>query len=158
LTAAKHGASTAFLVELASLFLEGIIQMPSRAIVPQGIAPPLGPYSMAIASDSPGTWLHIAGQIGVDPAGVASDDFETQARQAWSNMVAVLSSAGMDVSHLVKVNTFLTRASDLPLLGPVRSSFLGDARPASTLPVVQALAKPGWLVELEGIAFLPGPY
>ena len=61
----------------------------------------------------------------------------------------------MDVSHLVKVSTFLVNADDLKDLGPVRSGFLGAMRPASTLLVVAALAKPEWLVEIEALACRP---
>lgn len=129
--------------------------MPNRVIVPAGVAAPLGPYSMAIASDGPGTWLHIAGQVGIGPDGTLADGFEAQARQAWLNLAALLNAAGMQMQHLVKVNTYLTRASDVPLLGPVRATFMGEARPASTLVVVQALAHPQWLVEVEATAFLP---
>lgn len=129
--------------------------MSNRILAAAGAAPALGPYSLAIASHGPGTWLHIAGQVGVDPDGKLADGFEAQARQTWSNLVAVLSAAGMQVTHLVKVSTFLTRQADLPLLGPVRADFIGEARPASTVLIVQALARPEWLVEIEGIAFLP---
>lgn len=129
--------------------------MPNRIIVAADAAPPLGPYSMAIASEGPGTWLHIAGQVGIEPDGRLPDGFEAQARQAWANLAAVLASAGMQVAHLVKVSAFLTRQADVPLFGPVRAAFIGEARPASTLVVVQALARPEWLVEIEGVAFLP---
>ena len=129
--------------------------MSNRIIATNEVAAPLGPYSLAIASVGSGTWLHIAGQVGVDPSGQLMDGFEAQARQTWANLVAVLSGAGMRVEHLVKVSTFLTRQSDLPQLGPVRAEFMGESRPASTVVVVQALARPEWLVEIEGIAFLP---
>lgn len=129
--------------------------MSNRIIAAAGIAAPLGPYSMAVACDGPGTWLHIAGQVGVDANGKLADDFEGQARLAWSNLVAVLQAAGMQMRHVVKVTTFLTRPADVPLLGPVRAAFLGEARPASTLVIVQALASPQWLVEVEATAFLP---
>ncbi|MCD0502738.1 RidA family protein [Bordetella petrii] len=129
--------------------------MANRIIDVATIAAPLGAYSQAIASGGAGTWLHIAGQVGVDANGRLAEGFEAQAHQAWSNLVAVLSSAGMQVGHLVKVSTFLARPSDLPLLGPVRAGFMGDARPASTVLIVQALARPEWLVEVEGTAFLP---
>jgi len=38
-------------------------------------------------------------------------------------------------------------------LNAVRAPFLGDARPASTLLVVQALARPEWLFEVEAVAY-----
>jgi len=129
----------------------------NRVISPAGVAAPAGPYSQGMASSGPGTWLHIAGQIGVTADGRLLEGFEAQARQAWTNLVAVLAEAGMDVSHLVKVTTYLVSAGDLPLLGPVRGAFLGEARPASTLIVAQALARPEWLFEVEATAFLPAP-
>lgn len=127
----------------------------NRTITPAGVAAPVGPYSQGIASSGTGTWLHVAGQIGVDPAGRLLEGFEAQARQAWTNLVAVLTAAGMDVSHLVKVTTYLVDAADLPKLGPVRGAFLGSARPASTLIVAQALAHPDWRFEVDAVAFLP---
>lgn len=127
----------------------------SRIVQPEHVAAPMGPYSHGIVCSGPGRWLHIAGQIGVAANGVLQDGFEAQARQAWNNLCAVLQAAGMDVSHLVKVVSFLVDPGHLPLLGPVRGGFLGTARPASTLLVVQALANPGWLYEVEATAFLP---
>ncbi|MBX6320108.1 RidA family protein [Pigmentiphaga sp.] len=129
--------------------------MASRIVTVPNAAPPLGPYSMGIATEGAGTWLHIAGQVGVAPDGSLADGFEAQARQAWSNLASVLASADMKMEHLVKVNAYLTKLSDVPLFGPIRTSFIGEARPASTLVVVQALARPEWLIEVEGVAFRP---
>lgn len=127
----------------------------NRVVVPASVAAPAGPYSHGIASSGTGTWLHVAGQVGVDAHGALQAGFEAQARQAWQNLVAVLAAAGMDVSHLVKVNSYLVDAGDVPRLGPVRAGFLGRARPASTLIVVASLARPDWLFEVDGVAFLP---
>lgn len=128
---------------------------PSTLLQPAGVAAPLGPYSHGVLVDAPGRWLHVAGQIGVDAEGQTGADFEAQAELAWRNLLAVLHAAGMDVSHLVKVTTFLTSAADVARLGPVRNRFLGTARPASTLVVVQALARAEWCVEVEAVAFCP---
>ncbi|MGQ2996860.1 RidA family protein [Variovorax sp.] len=122
-------------------------------LAPADVAPPVGAYSHGIVTQGPGRWLHIAGQIGTAADGTLPESFEAQARQAWTNLVAVLRAAGMGVSHLVKVTTFLTDAADVPRLGPVRAGFLGEARPASTLLVVQALAQPAWRIEVEASAF-----
>lgn len=129
--------------------------MTHRIINPPSVPAPAGPYSQAVATSAQGTWLHIAGQIGVDAQGQLALGFEAQARQAWTNLVAILDAADMTVSDLVKVSTFLVDRAHLPSLGPVRSSFLGQARPASTLLVVQALAHPDWLFEVEAVAFRP---
>ncbi len=125
----------------------------STIIAPPDVAAPVGPYSHGIVVDGPGAWLHIAGQVGIDAQGRAADGFEAQARQAWTNLVAVLAAAKMDVSHLVKVTTYLVDGGHLAQLGPVRGGFLGAARPASTLVVVKALARPEWLIEVEATAF-----
>ena len=124
-----------------------------QQVQPNNIAPPVGAYSHGIVIEGAGKWLHIAGQIGVDDAGQLLEGFEAQARQSWVNLMAVLAAAGMDASHLVKVNSFVVNPTHIPLLGPVRQGFLGAARPASTLVVVQALAKPDWIFEVDAVAF-----
>lgn len=124
-----------------------------QIIQPDGVAAPLGQYSHGVVASGPGRWLHIAGQVGVRPDGSLCEGFEAQAHQAFANLAAVLDAAGMDMTHLVKVNAFVVDAAHLPLLGPVRASFLGAARPASTLLVVPALARPQWLFEVDAVAF-----
>ena len=99
-----------------------------------------------------GRWLHISGQVGVRKDGGVPEDFKGQAHCAWENLVAVLAAAGMTVADLVKVNTYLTDRSQHPQFSPIRAKFLGDARPASTLVVVAALARPEYLVEVEAVA------
>ena len=79
-------------------------------------------------------------------------DIEGQAEQTWLNVVAILEGGGMNIKNLVKVTSFLTRPQDVPAYAKVRDRFLGDMRPATTMIVVQALARPGWLIEVEAIA------
>jgi enamine deaminase RidA (YjgF/YER057c/UK114 family) len=52
----------------------------------------------------------------------------------------------------VKVTHCLLRPADIPAYVEVRSRFLGDARPASTLLVVPQLVKPEYLLEVEACA------
>lgn len=127
--------------------------MPSKIINPTSVPSPAGPYSQAIESSGSGTWLHIAGQIGMDLAGNLPEGFEAQAQRAWSNLVEILAASGMGVTDLVKVTSYLVNPEDTQRLGPIRSKFLGEARPASTLVIVRALADPHWLYEVEALAF-----
>jgi 2-iminobutanoate/2-iminopropanoate deaminase len=122
---------------------------------PDTIAAPVGAYSHGVLSPAAGNWLHVSGQIGVRSDGALASGFAAQAHAAWSNLVAILESAGMDAADLVKVTTFLVNAADLKDLGPVRSGFLGGARPASTVLVIAALARPEWLIEIEAVAHRP---
>lgn len=124
---------------------------------PPTIARPLGAYSHGVLASTPGVWLHIAGQVGVRPDGSTPAGFAEQARTAWSNLVAVLAEAQMDVGCLVKVTTFLTDEAHIPEMAKVRGDFLGEWRPASTLLIVKALARPQWAVEVEAVAFRSHP-
>jgi enamine deaminase RidA (YjgF/YER057c/UK114 family) len=58
----------------------------------------------------------------------------------------------MGVDDLVKLTTFIVNRGDLGVVRAVRDRHIGAARPASTLVVVQALASPAWLVEIEALA------
>lgn len=122
---------------------------------PSTIAAPMGRYSNGISAPGGGRWLHIAGQIGIRPDGTLAEGFAAQAEAAWANLVAILADAGMTVDHLVKVNHFLVQASDLADYNPIRMRFLGEARPASTLIVVQGLAKAEWRFEVDAVAWHP---
>jgi 2-iminobutanoate/2-iminopropanoate deaminase len=119
---------------------------------PATVAPASGPYSHGVEIPAGARVLHLSGQVGIAPDGKVPADFESQADQCWKNIRAILAAAGMGVEDLVKCTHFLTRAEDVPAYGRVRARQLGEARPASTLLVIAALARPGLLVEVEAIA------
>ena len=119
---------------------------------PGNVAAPTGPFSHGVEVPSDARWLYISGQIGLAPDGKVPADLEGQANQVWRNIKAILAAAGMGVENLVKCTHFLTRAEDVAAYGKVRAGHLGEARPASTLLVVSALARPGLLVEVEAVA------
>jgi enamine deaminase RidA (YjgF/YER057c/UK114 family) len=75
--------------------------------------------------------------------------------QAWRNVLAVVSAAGMTPDNLVKVTAYLTRPEDTALSREVRDTLLDGAQPASTLVIVAGLAHPDWLVEIEAVAAQP---
>jgi enamine deaminase RidA (YjgF/YER057c/UK114 family) len=126
-----------------------------KPINPAMLPVPAGPYSQGILTSGPGQWLHIAGQIGVDKDGNCAQGMTAQAERAWLNLLEVLREAGMGVEHLVKVTTYVTEPSLLGEFAAVRAKYLEQARPASTLIIVKALARPEWLVEVEACAFKP---
>lgn len=120
---------------------------------PANIAPPVGAYSHSVRTNGSGQWLYVAGQIGVDAQGALASGVQNQADAGWKNLMAVLADAGMGVEHLVKITTYLLDSQDLPAANAVRKQYLGDLRPAATLVVAKALAKPEWLFEIEAVAF-----
>jgi 2-iminobutanoate/2-iminopropanoate deaminase len=109
----------------------------------------IGPYSQAV---SVGRWLYTSGQIGLDPAtGELVEGFAAQARQVLANLGAVLATAGLDFSDVVKATIYVTDLAHFPLLNELYGEALGDHRPARSTVQVAALPK-GGLVEIDLVA------
>jgi enamine deaminase RidA (YjgF/YER057c/UK114 family) len=105
-----------------------------------------------------GTIVWISGQVAQDKDGkvVHKGDFSGQARQALSNLKAMVEAAGGTINDIIKVNTYLTDLRYREELARVRAEFFPEGKlPASTLVGVAGLADPDMLVEIEAIAVLP---
>lgn len=109
-------------------------------------------YSNGIEVRAGARTLYVAGQVGWDSNGTIEDGIAAQTRKAFANMRAVLQSAGMDFGNVVKTTIFLTDPNDYAEYARVRSSILGEVKPASTLVFIKQLVKPELLVEIEAIA------
>ena len=72
-----------------------------------------------------------------------------------ANIGAVLEAAGATFADVVKVTVYLTDIEDRARINPVRQEVFGEARPASTLVEVSALAVPGAKLEIEAVALVP---
>ena len=119
----------------------------------EGLAEPLSHYTDAVRT---GGLLFISGLVPVDAEGkLVGDDVAEQTRQIFRNMELVLKAAGCGFEDVVKVTSFLLNVDDRPAINPVRMEFFGEARPASTLVEVSALAVPGALLEIEAVAAIP---
>ncbi len=120
---------------------------------PGSIHPPLGLYSHTVRIEGPCRWLAIAGQVGVDPSGKTAEGFTAQTEQAFRNLLACLGANGMAKEDLVKLTVFCTRPDCIGEYRAVREQLLGEeVVPASTLLIVAGLAKPEFLIEIEGWA------
>ncbi len=126
--------------------------MQNRVMNPETIAAPIGAYSHAVEVPEGSRVMFIAGQVGIDRDGDVPADFRSQAKNAWDNLMRILEHNGMRMKDVVKINHFLTDAADLPAYNEVRSEFLGEERPSSTLLIVAGLARPELRVEVEMIA------
>ena len=115
------------------------------------------PISHSTAAVKGGNLLFVSGIVPIDADGnlVGEGDVVEQTRQVFRNMQLVLGAAGCGFDDVVKVVTFLLNIDDRPLINPVRIEFFGEARPASTLVEVSALAVPGALLEIEAVAAIP---
>ena len=119
---------------------------------PPGMRPPGGNYTHSIEIAPGARWLYVAGQTGVDPDGNVPDGIEAQSDIAFSNMVKVLEASGFGLEDVVFMKSFLTRREDREGYQKIRSKYWGEIRPASTFLLVQGLARPEFLVEVEAIA------
>ena len=119
---------------------------------PGSTAAPNGTYSHGAEVPPDARWLFVAGQIPVRPDGTIPAKIEEQTEVVWQNILAVLADAGMGVTDVVKITSFLTRYENFARFAQVRAKFLGNHRPASTSVIISALAKPEFLVEVEAVA------
>ena len=102
-----------------------------------------------------GRTLYISGQIALDGDGnlVGAGDFGAQVLQVFENLKARLEEGGATFKDVVKLNYYLTDASDLQKLRDIRNRYLNvEQPPASTLVVVKQLFREEFLVEVEAVA------
>jgi 2-iminobutanoate/2-iminopropanoate deaminase len=123
-----------------------------RQFNPDTIAAPVGAFSQAVEVPPNARRLYLSGQIGVDQEGKLGANAASQSQLVWENIKLILEDADMTLGDLVKVTAYLTDSTDLPAYGKVRTAFLGDNRPCSTLIYVPGLAHPDWKVEVEVVA------
>ncbi len=119
---------------------------------PDGTARPASKYSHGALIPAGGERLVIAGQVGIAPDGTLEQGFEAQSRRGWSNLFAVLESAGMAKTDLVKVTIFVTLADVTAAYRAIRDEVMEGHMPPMTYLVIAGLALPGMLVEIEGEA------
>jgi reactive intermediate/imine deaminase len=124
-----------------------------QEIAVDGLPEPISHYCHAVRFAD---LLFVSGCAPFDDDGVvAPGDVVGQTRFVLETMGRVLEAGGGSFADVLKVTVYLTDISHRQLINPVRQEFFGDARPASTLVEVTALALPGMLVEFEAVAGLP---
>jgi len=110
-----------------------------------------GPYSQGVRV---GGWVYTSGQIPVVPetGELIVGSITQQAEQVFSNLQAVLTQCGADLTQVVKVTVFLTDMDDFIEFNQVYAQFFPTDRPARSCVQVAALPR-GVAVELETVAF-----
>jgi len=118
------------------------------------LAEPISHYTDAVEA---GGFLYISGMLPVNADGelVGTGDVVRQSEQVLDNVGAVLQATGATFGDVVRVGLYVRDMADRELINTVRRRYFGDARPASTLVEVSALANPDALVEIEAVALLP---
>lgn len=122
--------------------------MNKEVVLTKNAPEPIGPYSQAIRS---GDFLFCSGQIPLDPATgalVGDGDVEAQTRQVMKNISAVLATAGMKFSNVIKTTIFLKSMGDFPKVNPIYGENFSQPFPARSTVEVARLPK-DVLVEIE---------
>ncbi len=129
----------------------------SQQVNPDNWPRPSG-YSNGVLAE--GRYLAISGQIGWNERNeLVSDDFVAQARQALSNIVAILRAAGGEPQHLIRLTWYITDKNEyrrhLRELGAAYRESIGEHYPAMALLQVADLLEDRAKVEIEATAILP---
>ncbi len=131
--------------------------MPVQRLAPEGLFKPAAYTQVVVATGR--RMVFVSGQVSMDAEGklVAPGDLAGQARQVYANLRTALEGARAKPTDVVKLTTYVVAYEQnvRPLLAEARSTVFGPATlPASTLVGVQALAEPGYLIEVEAIAVI----
>jgi enamine deaminase RidA (YjgF/YER057c/UK114 family) len=130
---------------------------PHDILHPSGWARARG-YANGVAAT--GRMVFTGGLVGWNADQVfETDDFAAQTAQALRNIVAVLTEAGAQPEHLVRLTWYVTSKADylaaLPALGPIYRDIIGRHYPAMALVQVVALVEDRARVEIEATAVIP---
>ncbi len=109
----------------------------------------IGPYSQAIEVNGV---IYTSGMIPVIPeTGEVVEGIEAQARQALSNVRALLESQGSGMEQIIKTTVFIKNMDDFAKVNEVYASFFEKDFPARSCVEVARLPK-DVLIEVEAIA------
>jgi enamine deaminase RidA (YjgF/YER057c/UK114 family) len=103
-----------------------------------------------------GNTLYIAGQVAQDVNGhlVGKGDFEAQVRQVYENLKNIIEEAGGTLKNIVKMTTFLTHYSYIETYRSIRSQYFQEPCPPNTLLIIESLALPDYMIEVEALAVM----
>ncbi|MGE0118848.1 MAG: RidA family protein [Dongiaceae bacterium] len=104
-----------------------------------------------------GNHVFLRGQVGQDLQGnmVGIGDPRKQAEQAMRNVKQLLEEAGSRLAHICKITVYITdRAYREPVYREI-GKWLKGVYPCSTGLIVQGLARPEWVMEIDVDAVIP---
>jgi 2-iminobutanoate/2-iminopropanoate deaminase len=119
---------------------------------PPTVFPPYRSYSHAMEVPGGSKLLFISGLNGFEVDGkTMPDSFDEQAELVWAHLRAILQSAGMNVSNLVSLRTYLADPADDERNVLMRVQHLAGHACASTV-ICCRLLEPKWKLEVEAVA------
>jgi len=105
-----------------------------------------------------GTMIFLRGQCPQnldDAVNLDSHDPVEQTHKVMQNIKQLIEECGGTMEHLVKVVVYITDVRHREAVYRTMGEYIKGVYPVSTGLVVQALARPEWLVEIDGTAVIP---
>jgi 2-iminobutanoate/2-iminopropanoate deaminase len=124
----------------------------NEPVAPSSIAPPAANYHHGGVLTGSSRVLHTAGVVPIAPDGTVPSELAEQATVVWANIARIVEAAGMAMSDIVSVTTYVVLGRDLSVVMMARDRALDGHRAASTLVYVPALARPEWQMEVAVVA------
>ena len=90
-----------------------------------------------------------------DAVNISSHDPVEQTHKVMQNIEQLIREAGGEMQHLVKIVVYITDVRHREAVYRTLGEYIRDVHPVSTGLVVQALARPEWLVEIDATAVIP---
>ena len=90
-----------------------------------------------------------------DATNIDSHDPVEQTHLVMRNITQLITEAGGQIEHLVKVVVYITDVRHREAVYRTMGEYIKGVHPVSTGLVVQALARPEWLVEIDATAVIP---
>lgn len=105
-----------------------------------------------------GTMVFLRGQCPQnieDAKNIDSHDPAEQTHKVMQNIRQLIEESGGRMEHLVKVVVYITDVRHREAVYRTMGEYIKGVHPVSTGLVVQALARPEWLVEIDATAVIP---
>lgn len=125
----------------------------TKEIIHTAAAPDaIGTYSQAVRVANQ---LYVSGQIPLDPSTMQliSDDITMQIKQAFNNLLAIISAAQAKTDDVVKLTIYLTDLEHFAIVNEVMAMYFTAPYPARAVIGVKSLPK-GAAVEIDAILIL----
>lgn len=90
-----------------------------------------------------------------DAKNIESMDPVQQTHKVMQNILQLVGEAGGEMRHLVKIVVYMTDIRHRESVYRTMGEYIKGVYPVSTGLVVQALARPEWLVEIDATAVIP---
>jgi 2-iminobutanoate/2-iminopropanoate deaminase len=121
--------------------------MTKIAISCSQLAPPAGPYSIAVQA---GGFLFRSGQVGLDPVSrkLVEGGVRAEVSRILLNFQTALGAMGKSLSDVVRVGVYLTSMNDFAAMNDIYTEYFAEPYPARTTVAVTALPL-GALAEID---------